>query len=57
MGQDGLILYFPVYRYLIYFELKPEIFVISKRVSNREICFIKVVIFFRENMHFSLNFT
>ena len=39
------------------FELKLKVFVMTKAVLNRDICFIKLVIVWREHRYFSLNNT
>ena len=36
--------------------LKLQVFVLTKAVSNRDICFIKAVLILREHGHFSLSF-
>ena len=42
---------------LFHFELKLKVFVMTKAVSNRDVCFIKAVFLLCEHGHFSLNFT
>ena len=47
---------FSVKSEFLYFELKFKVFVMTKIVSNRGICFIKVVLSLCEYGQFSLNF-